>query len=452
MPPASPSPRRLAPVAALLILLLAALPAGAQRPPPDTPPAPAAAATEQARGESRFTVPAGWSGGPQANGTWLGRRDFTGERGQRGSALIQVARPISHAAGPFETVFAQLAASIPELAKERPTTKGQGVTVNNHRIAYDHRCCGRRNGVSLASETVAIDDGTNTHVMMLVTLGLRGDDARAAWADFDALVRSFRPRATDRAFALEPPAGAGGLDGVFSHLSTGIRPNAFGGTDFYADNEVLVFDPKGLFSHAIPSGTQDVAAHCREEPTDCGTYSLAGGGLLGGAERIEMREVGHRFGIMENETQPLRRDGGNLRIGETLHQRVPPLPSDTRFNGTWRYFFASSGTGAFSSGGVASERLLTLTPDGRFRRTGFTGASSTNEVGGGTTGFTAGRERPAESGRYEAAGFRLTLRGDDGREEVLSIFRPDGSDDGDKLLVIDGRNYLRQDNTRPARR
>ena len=399
---------------------------------------------EQAVGQARFTLPAGWTGVPQQNGMWQGRRDFAGGQRRGGTALVQVSRPISRAAGTADAVFSRLAGTIPELANKRPTTQGRGMTANGHPIRFDSRCCARRGDVSIGSDTVAIDDGAGTHVLSLISLNLRGDDARAARADFDAIVRSYRPRPGDHAFALQPPAGAGGLDGVFSHLSTGLRPNAFGGTDFVADMEVLVFDRGGLFSRAIPAGGDGIATHCQAKPTDCGTYQLSGGGILGGGERIEMREVGLRYGILDSETKPLRREATGLRIGDTLHAQVPPLPANTRFDGTWRYFFASSGSTAFASGSVSSEQLLTLTPDGRFRRTGFAGASSTSSAGGGTAGVTTGRRRPAESGRYDAAGSRLTLRGDDGAQEVLSLFRPGGETD-DKLLVIDGNNYLKRD-------
>lgn len=417
----------------LVLLGLSHAPVLAQGTPPP--------AVRQSLGEASFMVPPGWVAVPQGNGTWQGRRDFASARGRGGSALVQVSRPISRAAGTMDAVFERLAATVPELADKRPTTHGAGETTNGHPIRFDSRCCGRRGNVSIGTDTVAIDDGASTHVLSLISLNLRGDDARAARADFDAMVRSFRPRPGDRAFSVEPSAGGGGLEGVFSHLATGLRPNAFGGTDFFADMEVLVLGRDGLFSRAIPAGGRDLAGQCRAEPAGCGTYALSG--RPGGAERIVLREAGPRYGIWTRETLPVRREEAGLRIGDTLHDRVPPLPAGTRFDGTWRYFFASSGSTAMSSGSVSSERLLTFTPDGRFRRTGFTGASSTSSAGGGTTGFSTGRHRPAEAGRYEASGFRLTLRGDDGTEEVLSLFRPPG-EGGDKLLVIDGNNYLRR--------
>jgi hypothetical protein len=122
---------------------------------------------------------------------------------------------------------------------------------------------------------------------------------------------------------------------------------------------------------------------------------------------------------------------------------VPPFSSDTRFNGEWRYFFASSGISDASSGSIAVERFLTLTPDGRFERSGWSGASSTMDTGGGTSGVTTSSDTPISSGSYQVDGHTLTLIGPSGESEKLSIFAPDvGSDE---LLVIDGNNYLKQD-------
>ncbi|MBP0494262.1 hypothetical protein [Roseomonas indoligenes] len=409
------------------------------------PAASPAGATQEFRFEGTAFEPpgGGWVVNPDTRpGIWQAQRRFEEGR-DRGAALIQVARPIPAFEGPFDAVFTRLAASIPGLERERPTMRGEGVTAAGHRIRHESRCCTRRNDVSIGTETVGISDGRRHAVLMLVSMGLRGDSARKARADFDAFVRSFRLDAAEPSATLAPPEGAGGLEGTFTHLSTGVMPNAFGGIDFRAENEVRVFDKGGLYSRAVPSGEEDVAAHCRRVPADCGTYRLIGGGMLRGPDRIEFRDMTSRYGLIEVKEKPFARDGENLRIGGDAHRRVPPLPRGTVFDGTWRYFFASSGSTAFSSGSVAVERLLTLSRDGRFRRTGFTGASSSNEAGGGRTGFTSGRERPAESGRYEAEGYRLTLVGDDGRRESFSLILPDPGKDG--LLVIDGNNYLRRD-------
>lgn len=443
MPPprrAHPTARRPAPLraaAALAAGLLAALPAaaGIEAPAPATPAEPPPLRYEG----SLFQLPPGWGPIPNATGpNYMVQRNFPGDaRGRgRGGAIIQIAPPVAAPAERLDAVFEQATRSLPELADKRPTLRREGETVNGHRMRYDTRCCGTRNGASLANETVAIATGRAIHVLMLVTVNLRGDDRRAAEADFDALVRSFRPTEADRPFGLQPVPGGGGLQGVYTHLDTGLRPNAFGGLDFYAESEVLVLDPSGLFSDTLPNGGRDLAAHCRETPRDCGTYRLAGG-------QLERRQTGSRFGLIEIERDSLAREGRDLRIGDTLHRFVPPLPADTRLEGRWRYFYGSAGSTAFSSGSVAVERHLLLTRDGRFQRSGFTGASSSSDMGGGSSGVTVGSQRPAGQGRYRIEGYTLTLTGDDGQRQVFSLFMPER--DSDAVLTIDGSNYLKRD-------
>ena len=83
--PQSPRIRALVP-ALLLLLGLSPAPVMAQA---NAPPG-----AEQVLGGARFAVPPGWAGMAQ-NGVWQGRRDFAGERGRRGAALLQVARPVA---------------------------------------------------------------------------------------------------------------------------------------------------------------------------------------------------------------------------------------------------------------------------------------------------------------------------------------------------------------------
>ncbi|MBE9603686.1 hypothetical protein IAI18_02345 [Acetobacteraceae bacterium H6797] len=396
----------------------------------------AQAGTERFQG-SVFEAPEGWSPPPNPKPSlWQAVRKYGDGRGRSSGALIQITSPIPRSQGGLQTNFNQIVNSTADLGRERPTMHGEGETVNGHRMLYDSRCCGRMGEASVGTDTVGIDDGERVWLLRLVRINLRGDDRQAADADFEALVRSFRPRESDSAFELRPAQGDGGLEGIFTHLNTGIRPNAFGGTDFYAESEVLNFEPGGLYAEAIPSGETSLADYCRQKPRECGTYRVRG-------NQVEWRSVENDYGTIKRRTEPLRREGSILRIGETEHRMVEPMAPDTRLQGVWRYFWASSGSGAFSSGSVAVEKRLLLTRDGRFQRTGFSGATSTNEMGGSRTGVTAGSNRPVETGRYRLEGYRLVLTGDDGRRETLSIFRPDQGSDG--LLIIDGNNYLKQD-------
>jgi hypothetical protein len=364
-------------------------------------------------------------------------------RTKPGAALIQIAKPVARAGSGFAAAFERFASSFKPLARERPITKGTGITVNGHSFTFDRRCCGRMNGIRVDSTSVGVEDALGDHFLMLVTLGLSGDDAKAAEAEFEAVVRSLRPNSGDRAFGLVPAKDGGGLEGAYSTLSTGLRPNAFGGVDFYADNDVLILDRSGLYSREMPKGGLGVAEHCRTKPVDCGLYRLTGGGYFSSANRIEMLDVENAFGMLKRTEEPLARTAETLTIGKTEYKRLTPFPKGTPFEGTWRYAFAESGSGAFTSGSVAVERTLILSRDGRFRRNGFVGFSSSTETGGGRTGVAETKDRPAEEGRYEVEGHVLTLTGEGGHSERFSIFEPDRGSDG--LLVINGANYLKQD-------
>ena len=415
------------------------------------PPVPGRAAPTTWQGMS-FDVPDGWTRKDVRDGV-LFQRSIPpapdGRGGRPGIAIIEVHQPIPASAGTFAATFDRFAGSLPELARERPTLHGAGVTVNNHPIRYEYRCCGTRGDVTIAGDTVGIDAGPSYHVLRLLGLNLRGDAGKQADEEFGALVRSFRPTARDRAFELVPPSGGGGLDGVYTYLSTGLRPNPFGGLDFYSESTITLFDPSGLFSTAIPAGGEDLPAHCRSRPTDCGTYALGGAGLFSGPSRIEMTEVSTRYAILTPRTEPFARDGKDLKVGDRTYRRIDPLPVGTPLEGTWRSFFAVSGSTGLSSNSVSSERILRLARDGRFSRTGSFGFASSTEAGGSRTGAAGAGDRPLDEGRYRVEGYHLVLTGADGRTETLSLFAPDPGSDG--LLVINGSNYLKQDQGRPAR-
>ncbi|KAB0678548.1 hypothetical protein [Aureimonas leprariae] len=407
---------------------------------------PAPAGMPTTLGSMRFEAPdagSGWVAKPVKGGTLYQKQFPPDEKNRRkGAAIIQILGPFAGTPATLDKGFETVAAGVKGLEKERPYLKSEGVTTNGHRIRTDYRCCAEMQGLSVGQRTVGIASAKAQVVLALVGLELHDAAKRSADADFEALVRSVALEAGDKPFALEPRPGDGGLDGVYTHLDTGVRPNAFGGMDFYSDSEITVFGTSGLYATELPQDG-DLAVHCRAEPTDCGLYALQGGGFFSGASRIEMREVSDAFGTIETEAKPFARKGDGLEIDGGAYSRIPPFAAGTTFDGTWRYFYAAVGSTAFSSNSVSSERLLTLRRDGSFRRDGWSGASGTNDTGTGTVGFTTGGNRPAASGRYKVEGYALELAGDDGRTERLSIFAPDK--DSDKLLVIGGSNYLKRD-------
>jgi hypothetical protein len=406
----------------------------------------AVAGTPTTLGSMRFEAPdagAGWTTKP-VNGGILFQKEFplNGETRRKSAAIIQVLGPFAGSPAALDKGFEQVAAGVEGLAKERPYRKSEGLTANGHRIRSEYRCCARVKGLSVDQHTVGIASLRSQVVLALVGLDLRDEARESADADFAALVRSVAIEPEDKPFELVPRPDDGGLTGVYTHLDTGLRPNAFGGLDYYSDSTITVFDPSGFYSTELPENG-DVAAHCRNTPTDCGLYALKGGGLFNSASEIEMRAVSDDFGTLESETKPFAKQGDGLEIDGGSYIAVPAVAAGTPFEGTWRYFFAAVGSTASSSTSVSSERLLTLRRDGTFERTGWSGASGTNDSGSGTVGFTTSGSRPSMSGHYKVEGYALELAGDDGKTERLSIFAPE--EESDKLLVIGGANYLKQE-------
>lgn len=357
-----------------------------------------------------------------------------------GSALMVILAPRPTGGTAFAEAFAGFA-RLEALPDGPPLQTRSGFTVNGHPMLWVQRCCRARNRVYAEAHFIGIDSPRGAVFLMLVMIGTRAEDTAPLEAEFVALVRSLRPAPGDRVLDFAQAPGGSGLEGAYTALRTGLRPNVFGGVDFFSENEVMLFGRGGVYARAVPPGGQDLAAFCRERPRECGFYRIARDALL-------TEDVMNGYGMLEREERPLTRGSAELGIGTQRWRPVVPFPAAARLDGSWRYLHASSGQGAFSSGGVTVERVLTLTPDGRFTRTGFAGFSGSNEAGGARTSIVTGSRRPATSGSYRLEGLQLVLAGEDGRTETLSVFRPDPGSDG--LLVIDGSNYLRRDATPPA--
>ncbi|WP_027686428.1 hypothetical protein [Rhizobium leguminosarum] len=385
----------------------------------------------------------GWRKAGKGN-LFMLQKDFPEtEDGKRGSALIQITKPLPAARNSLQAGMETFVATLPDMAKEDILIKHYGVTVNGYDIRVEERCCVHQKNVSISQIVVGIAGDKRQAFLQLVLLNVNGDRSSSAEADFAALIRSVKLDPSDKDFDLVPMSGDGGLEGVFTHLDTGIRPNVFGGMDFYSDSTISMFDPNGLFSTELPKGGRSITEHCKETPTDCGLYKLAGGGFFSSAGAIEMRSVTSAYGTIEIETKTFSKKGEDLVIADADYRVVPPFKEGTTLDGEWVSTFASSGMTATSSGSVASSHTLTLHRNGTFERTGWSGASMTNEIGGSQSGVTTSGNRPKTSGRYQLSGYRLDLTDASGKTETMSIFEPDRGSDG--LLVIDGSNYLKDD-------
>ncbi|WEX09696.1 hypothetical protein [Chelativorans sp. AA-79] len=231
------------------------------------------------------------------------QRDEAARRDEAGATLIQIF-PATDATD-FDARFDQLFGMFPELAEDDPLVDSEGRTAHGHDIRVELRCCTRRQDVTISATLAGIAKGGLGQYLMLIKMDLHDEDSDAAEDAFSDIVRSVRFSPNEEAFALAPPKGAGGLEGVYTTLDSALMPNVFGGVDFTVENRVLALDPRGLFSAVIPAGT--IAEHCARAPTDCGTYRLVGGGLLSSADTIEMAEVANDYGILEVS----RHDGGH---------------------------------------------------------------------------------------------------------------------------------------------
>lgn len=384
----------------------------------------------------------GWTSETGKAGSLLMQRQLTDEDGEKSAAIIQVTTPITQ--GSFEANLAAMMKTIPELADEEPLLDYDGVTPAGYKISMRDICCGRRDGIGLSSIVVGVEmPDRSQRFLMLLTMNMDSDQRDLVENEFAYFVRSLRPEGQAEAPRLAPEDGDGGIEGVYTTLRTGLQINPFGGMDFQADSLIMAFDKGGLFSHEIPAAGKSMAEHCAASPDQCGTYRLEGGGLFGGPQKLTLRELNSDYAILQTEEVDFARDGDDLKVGSDDYTHIPPFGRDTKFNGTWRYFWAQTGSMAFSSTSVSSERILRMGNDGRFTMDGWSGFMSSNTIGDSTTSTAGNSDKPQESGRYEVDGYTLRLIGDDGNTVAMSLFAPDIGSDG--LLVLNGNNYLKQD-------
>ena len=390
--------------------------------------APAGAATFEQAG-STLDLPDGWTRKDQLGGVLLSR-PYKRSDGQPGSATILIATPLP---GRLSTSWPKFVAAQKLLAAEKPLQHGEGGRWDGGAIRWEMRCC-RINDHRFESIHAGVEEAGTSHLFLLFLVEADEDTERAAETTFQALVRSVRA-AGKPPLGPVPPAGGGGLDGLHTNLRTQLMPNAFGGMDFSVELDTLTFDPAGLFMRAVPADG-GVAARCAKDPRGCGVYLVRG-------DHIELAEQDDAYGRVALSRVPFSLGKeGTFKIDGVDWLYRPPFPPGSRLDGTWRHFWASSGSMASSSGSASIERTLALAPDGRFRRTGYSGYSGSFETGGTHTGVVAAGPKPADEGTYTLDGYRLVLKADAGGTQAMSVFR---ADPGDGMLVIDGANYTKLD-------
>lgn len=379
-----------------------------------------------------FQTPAsgGWTEKQYPDGIVL-QKSFTYERRKGGALLLVGAKPMS---GDFNAEYQKVANGLDQLKSEEPMAERTGVSTFGHPMRSEIRCCGD-DGPSVASTLVAFNPPGFFVYVQLVEINLEDEDEDAMEAEFEAVIDTLDFAGLGRRPPLPPYSADGAtLAGLYSNSEGTLMPNPFGGLDYVVNTTTYFFDGSGLYADVPPYGAADLPSFCAKSPSECGTYTVNG-------SQITMNAVSDKYAMVTTDTDELELEDGGLNIGGRNFYKVEPL-SDLKLDGTWTYFWASSGSTATSSGGVSSTRTLKLTSDGRFARSGYTSATSTNETGGSTTGVTVGGGKPEQTGTYKIDGYTLTLTFDGGGEELSSLYMPDKNDID--LLMIDGNAYLRE--------
>jgi hypothetical protein len=349
----------------------------------------------------------------------------------KGNALIAIGKPANEAGRPEQAIAAMVDQLKTSLKGATRLVQGDGENANGAPMRYETWIFNQPVSTGVF---VAVAPPNRVHVFNNMLINLDSDASKAAQAEFDDVVRTVKLDGADKGFRLEPEAGAGGLEGLYTHFHFGLVLNGFGGMDTSSEMQVLYFERDGLFSREPPA-EDNLRAFCAGPSRPCGTYSLKSSAAA--KEQLELRDAG-KFGMFARSTAVLRKGDETLTIGADEWKKIKPA-HDLRLDGHWEYFTASSGTTAYSSGSFFNSDSITFTRDGRFIRSGGSGVSSSQTVGN-TTGFVnANTPRPEQKGTYVINGYALTLTQDDGTVRRLSFFTSD--EKKLDLLVINGLNY-----------
>ncbi|MEL7483087.1 MAG: hypothetical protein AAFN41_01915 [Planctomycetota bacterium] len=242
-----------------------------------------------------------------------------------------------------------------------------------------------------------------------------------------AATKRFIPDGAEPVLGLPTP---GPLSGAFAGVE-----QRFGLNGLQFETAIMQFSKSGRFYDGMPTGgslkTISPADVLFRFPHECGNYT------------IKENTIQLSYATGETETMEFERDGdGNLRLKGVYYGRLNPIADGTRLDGTYRDFNYTSFTpGSGVTGGVATERTITLRRSGRWEATRFAGAFGNFDDGAGNTtgGFATSNDKPEQRGTYEIKDGVLVLTDDSGLVSRKPILLMDG------LLLLDGTSYLEQD-------
>ncbi len=285
---------------------------------------------------------------------------------------------------------------------------------------------------------VAAPDGRLFLAMILMrseweTLMGRGDE------EFEAMLTSLhfdsQPESSLWDFS-RPPKGSGGQSGLYWANALINMPNAFGGMDLRAERYYVLLLPNGQAYSELPDGGHvdnfNFAAECQKKPKRCGTYDISGG-------KIHFKWMDDYGLVEESESAWTTVDNGSFTTRGHDYRRILPVHG-LRVSGRYTSTFASVGTIGTQSTSVVSEKYITFTPDGRYQKSGFSGASFDNSGAAGTFASKKG----VTTGAYAIDGYTLTLTPNGAQPEYYSVIFEDPSP-SPKAIFIDDSGFLRND-------
>jgi hypothetical protein len=404
------------------------------QPQPEEMPAPAVQPGGQVQvGDATFSVPANWrpSGKATATSAIFSRpnRDNTMQlfaflqkpmQGDLKTTLLAEARAAFPGSKPLELKYTYPAKTRTGLDAVY-ARDGARLRANNKSVAV------RAIGIALPNQQFFL--------VMLVSADSYSLLSNAE-DDLAAVVSSMTFRSQNNAAPWDPLTqhGNGGASGLYLYNTVSLMPNPLGGMDMRAQRNYILLFPDGHAYESLPDGghvlDMDFAATCRDPKKKryCGTYSLQGGS-------IRLRWPGD-FGLTE-ESVGSYVAGKSLEAKGTSYYAVAPV-HDLRINGRYRSFFAMVGSTVTQSTSVSSEKFITFTPDGRYQKQGFSGASFTNSGAAGTFG----KNRAPDAGTYQIDGYTMLLKSQTtGQTEAYSIVVEKPGPNPASLL-IDDEAYL----------
>lgn len=201
--------------------------------------------------------------------------------------------------------------------------------------------------------------------------------------------------------------------------------------DYIVRRVYYLFAPDGRVYYGLPKDGNfnnfDFARAAREDAANVGSYQING------------NQLQFSFQGRNNPPVAFTRTQNGFRLGNTVYYRVSGFDG-LRLNGTYSIrSFTNTSAGNNTTGGVAGERVIAFSGDGRFSEQGFVGFS-----GSGASAGAAGSSRNSGSGSYQIRENTLELNYADGRRERYSFFvYPENVNENPPgLIIINGGAFL----------